>query len=178
MNKAAALLVLVVLISGCATGYHSQGFTGGYTDIKLQDDIYKVSFKGNGYCGSERAYNMALLRCAEVALNNGYKYFIIIDGKSLIQTSAYTTPVIANTQGTTSGNVNMYNSGYGSSHGHYSSSYLGTTSYSGGETYTFQHSPSASNTIKCFKDKPENISTIVYDAEQIKNNIKAQYNIK
>ncbi|MFA6217510.1 MAG: hypothetical protein WDL87_07685 [Candidatus Omnitrophota bacterium] len=164
MKRVAVLLIFMVLISGCATGYHQQGFTGGYTDMKLQDDIYKVGFRGNGYCRRERADNLALLRCAEVTLNNGYQYFIIIDEKSLTQASAYTAPVTANTHGT----VNTYGN---------QAIYSGTTLYSGGQTYIY-HKPSTTNTIKCFKDKPENIPVIVYDADQIRNNIKAQYHIK
>jgi len=158
---------MVMLVSGCATGYQREGFTGGYTDMKLQDDIFKVGFRGNGYCGSERAENFALLRCAEVALENGYNYFIIVDEKSLNQTSSYTTPVTAQTYGT----ANVYG-GQGYAHG----SYSGTTYYSGGQTYFF-NKPSAVNTIKCFKEKPENMPTIVYDAKQIKGNIRKQYRL-
>jgi len=160
MRQAIALLVVTILVSGCATGYHRQGFTGGYTDMKLQDDIFKIGFRGNAYCGSNKAENLALLRCAEVTLNNGYKYFVIIEGKSGVETSLYTTPATAQTYGTSYGGV-----------------YQGTTTVSGGQTYTY-HKPGASYTIKCFKEKPENTSTIVYDAEQIKNNIKARYNLR
>jgi len=167
MKKLIYLLVMVILISGCATGYQREGLTGGYADMKIQDDIFKVGFRGNGYCGSERAANFALLRCAEVALENGYNYFVIIDEKSLSQTSSYTTPVTAQTYG----NANVYgNSNY--AHG----SYSGTTYYSGGQTYFFDK-PSTVNTIKCFKEKPENIPTIVYDAKQIRDNLKKYYGL-
>jgi len=168
MKKLIYLFVMVMLVSGCATGYQRQGLTGGYKDIKLQDDIFKVSFRGNGYCHQERAEDFVLLRSAEVALENGYKYFIIIDEKSATQTGSYTTPVTAQTYGTAS----AYG-GSGYAHGTYS----GTTHYSGGQTYIF-HKPSMSNTIKCFKEKPENIPVMVYDAEQLKNNIGNQYGIK
>ena len=164
MKKLIYLFVMVVLLSGCATGYQRQGFTGGYTDMKLQDDIFKVSFRGNAYCHQERAEDFVLLRSAEVALENGYKYFIIIDEKSRINTSSYTTPVTA----TTTGTANVYGN---------QANYYGTTYYSGGQTYYF-HKPSMTNTIKCFKEKPTNISGMVYDAEQIKNNIRNQYGIK
>ncbi|HQL41364.1 MAG TPA: hypothetical protein PLO93_03625, partial [Candidatus Omnitrophota bacterium] len=113
--------------------------------------------------GSDRAEDFALLRCAELSLENGYKYFIIIDEKLETQTTSTTTPVTANTYG----RVNMYGN---------QGSYSGTTYYSGGETYTF-HKPSASNTIKCFKDKPQDSNMMVYDAEQIKQNIRKQYKL-
>lgn len=145
--------VLALFVSGCATGYQKQGFTGGYTDMKVQDDIFKVGFRGNAYCGSGRAEDFALLRCAEIALENGYKYFVIIDEKSGVTTGAYTTPVTAQTTTQTYGSVqgtaysNMYT-------GSYSGTTHGSTTYSGGQTYTF-HKPSTRNTIKCFKEKPE-----------------------
>ena len=158
------LLLLCLSLVGCATGYQRQGLTGGYSDTKIQDDIFKVSFRGNAYCYQGRAEDFVLLRSAEVALENGYKYFIIIDGKSSTDTQAYTTPITSNTQGM----VNMYGN---------QGSYSGTTYYSGGQTYIF-HKPSTSNTIKCFKEKPENIPAMLYDAEQIAKNIKEQYGIK
>ena len=40
-----------MLVCGCATGYQRQTWTGGYSNLKIQDDIFKVRFKGNGYCG-------------------------------------------------------------------------------------------------------------------------------
>jgi len=167
MKKLIYLFVMVVLVSGCATGYHREGFSGGYNDMKIQDDIFKVGFSGNGYCGSERAVNFAMLRCAEVTLEKGYNYFIIIDEKSLSETSSYTTPVTAQTYGTAS----AYG-GYGYAQG----SYSGTTYYSGGQTYNF-NKPSAVNTIKCFKEKPQNFQGIVYDAKQIKENLRKQYGL-
>ncbi len=168
MKKLICLFAIALLVSGCATGYQRQGWTGGYTNMKIQDDIFKVSFRGNAYCGQGKAEDFVLLRSAEVALENGYKYFVIIDEKSRTRTSAYTTPVTAQTHGTATA--------YGGS-GYAQGSYSGTTYYSGGQTYIL-HKPSTTNIIKCFKEKPENISGIVYDAEQVRNNIKDQYNLK
>ena len=164
MKKLFCLLFITIMMSGCATGYHKRGLAGGYTDSKLQDNIFKVRFNGNGYCGSDRAEDFTLLRCAEVARENGYKYFVIIAEKSGTQVSAYTTPTTANTYGS----VNTFGN---------TGNYYGTTTVSGGQTYMFQK-PSTSNTIMCFAEKPENIPTIVYDADQITTNIRQQYGLK
>lgn len=175
-NKSIFLAVLVLFLGGCATGYQQQGLTGGYTDMKIQDDIFKVGFSGNSYCGSARAEDFTLLRSAEVALENGYKYFVILDEKSGTITEAYTTPVTSQTTTQTHGSVrgaaysNMYV-------GSYDGTTAGTTNYSGGDTYIFRR-PSTRNTIKCFKEKPEGISGMIYDAEQIKANMRKQYRIK
>ncbi len=160
MKKAIVLLALAVLISGCATGYQKQGLMGGYTNMKLQDDIYKVGFRGNAYTRSEKAEDFTLLRCAEVALENGYKYFVTLETKSEVRTT--------NAWSDTSGSV----SGTASNSGGFSGTYSGTTYY-----YAY-HKPGTSATIKCFKEKPANIQAQIYDAEQVKTNIKKQYGIE
>lgn len=171
MKKLIWSVVLGVFLSGCATTYHKQTWTDGYSDMKLQDDVFKVSFKGNAYCGKGRTENFAMLRCAEVALNNGYNYFVIVEGGTDLQTGSYTTPVTAQTYGTATGTGYSYGN-----YTNYSGTYSGATHYSGGQTYTFRK-PTASYTIKCFKEKPENIPAMVYDARQIEKNISEQYRI-
>ena len=163
MKKLLAVLLFFGLV-GCATGYHGKGFTGGYTDTKVQDNIFKVTFKGNGYSSMERAGDFALLRSAEVAVENGYKYFIVLGTNSYVKTASVTTPVTAQTNGT----VNMYGN---------TGSYSGTTYYSGGQTYNF-HKPTTNMTIECFQDRPANVNGMIYDAEQIKTNLKNAYGIK
>ncbi len=167
MKKLICLLVLATMVSGCATTYHRQTWTGGYSDTKIQDDIFRVEFAGNAYVSRGKVEDFALLRCAEVTLENGYKYFVILDAKSETQTGAYTTPATAHTYGT------VYGTDYG---GGYGGSYSGTTYVTGGQTYMFSK-PSSSNMIKCFKERPENIPTLVFDAEQIKDNLKKQYKL-
>ncbi len=169
------VLLLCLGLVGCATGYARHGFSGGYSDMKLQDDIFRVMFSGNAFCGRGRAEDFTLLRCAELTLEQGYRYFIIIDEKSEISTSSYTSPVTAETRGsiidttpvTTGGNVTIVGG---------SATYSGKTTYSGGQTHSL-HKPSTCNTIKCFREKP-NIATMVYDAEQVKRNLKRAHRIK
>jgi len=163
MKKLICLLILIMLVGGCATRYGSQGFKGGYADVKIQDDIFKISFKGNAYLGSSKCQDYTLLRAAEVALENGYKYFIILDEKSGTQQYSHTTPVTANTYGT----ANVYGS---------SATYSGRTSYSGGQTYNF-NKPRSNLMIRCFKEKPEDSFIMLFDAKQIKNNLRLQYNL-
>jgi len=161
MRQVITLLLVAVLISGCATTYHQYSWrTGGYSNIKIQDDIFKVRFLGNAKCTLGRVEDFTLLRCAEVALENGYKYFIVIDEKADKTTGMFTSPASAQTVGTS-----------------YGGTYRGTTTVYGGQTFFYQL-PQLEKTINCFKDKPDNIPTIVYDAEQIRTNIKAQYNLK
>lgn len=57
---------LCLLLAACATGYKPEGFSGGFFELQLSENVYRVSFDGNGYTGSRRAADMALLRSAEL----------------------------------------------------------------------------------------------------------------
>ncbi|MFH1877131.1 MAG: hypothetical protein ABH865_09600 [Candidatus Omnitrophota bacterium] len=184
MEKITYLLLVVLLISGCATPYQKRGTFGGYRDIKLQEDAFKITFEGNGFIGTERAKDYTLLRCAEVALENNYKYFIIVDGNVSLLSESFTTPVVATTQTNSFGNVGVSgqsrvvgNTAYGSYSGLYSGSSSATTTVSGGQEVAWTE-PTVVHTIRCFNEKPENVPVIVYDAELVRASVKKQYRIK
>ncbi len=162
--KQVMIVVCVLVLAGCATAYKPAGWGGGYSDMKLQDDLYKVSFGGNAYTSKGKVENYALLRSAELALENGYKYFIIVKNDASIATSSFTTPARANTTGSVYGSGNY-------------ATYSGTTTVSGGQTYVY-NKPSADMTIKCFKEDPKDVNGLVYDAQQIMDNLKSQYKLQ
>lgn len=155
-------LFILLFMSGCATKYQQDSFTGGFSETQLGENIFNVSFKGNGYTSRERASDFALLRCAEIAMNNGYNYFIIVDSEKYSVESTYTTPKTYNTtfQATTYGNHTYGNA---------------RTTSSGGQNMNFS-SPSANNTILCFKERPQ-INTVIYEAKFLINSIKSKYDI-
>lgn len=164
-----ALIVLFcIILSGCATGYQKVNSSGNYTYMKIQDNIYKVVFSGNSYAGEERASDFALLHFAEVTLKDGYRYFIPLQQKTDIKGASYKTPVDSQGVGSTS-IINNPNYTYGT--------FNGATYYDGGQTYRFSD-PKAIVTIACFKEKPENIPTMVYDAQQLKDSIEKKYSLK
>jgi hypothetical protein len=152
-NVISALLLVLI---GCATPYQSTGLAGGYDEIQLSENMFKVSFRGNGYTGRARAEDFALLRSAEVAQNNGFTYFIIIEDKNYVDQSSYTTPTTTYGKATVSGNT-----------------VSGKTTTYGGDTYIISK-PSSSNTILCFKEKPDGIS---YNVNFIIPSIKNKYGI-
>jgi len=74
------LLSLFILInSGCATPYKPHGFMGGYRDTQIQPNIFQVYVRGNGYTSPDRVFKIALVRSAELALQNNCDYFYILD---------------------------------------------------------------------------------------------------
>jgi len=97
-NKCLAILSLIVTLQGCATPYKPFSFGEGYTDMALSKDTYVVSFKGNGITNEMTVNKYLLRRCAELTVNNGYKYFAIIDGNSSVDVNFVQLPGSVNTQ--------------------------------------------------------------------------------
>ena len=161
MKKFTAITILAIILQGCATSYQKNSFTGGYSETQLDKNVFNVSFRGNGYTGRERVADFTLLRSAELTLENGFQYFAIIDANSYTSNSTYTTPTTSQTTGSAYGSGNY---AYGSA----------TTTTTGGQTYNISK-PSSSNTIVCFKKKPETVFT--YNAKFIYKNIRKKYGI-
>ena len=80
MMKFLCSLSLVVSLVGCATTYQSESLLGGFSSSQLDENVFQVSFKGNAFVSPEKASDYSLLRAAEIALEKGYKYFVIADG--------------------------------------------------------------------------------------------------
>lgn len=163
MNYIVMLSLLCLLGLGCATSYQKSGLTGGFSETRLAENIWTVNFSGNGYTTNERANDFNLLRCAEICLENGFRYFIITDSKEYTTNSSYTTPTRAYTTGqaTISGN-------------HIQGSAV--TSTYGGQTYQFSK-PNATTVIVCYNIIPE-INTLIFDAEFIWVSISEKYKIQ
>jgi len=166
-------LSIILALGGCATAYQPQGMTGGFSETQLDTNVFTVTFKGNGHTGRDKANDYALLRSAELALEHGYKYFVIVDAQQYSKNSTYTTPTTA----TTNVNANTYGSAY--SYGNnttYNANTYGTatTTVSGGQTYNISK-PRTSNTIVCFTEKPEGFA---YNAQFIAASLKQKHGIQ
>ncbi len=156
------LVLATILVAGCATGYQQNSFTGGFSETQLDTNVFRITFKGNGFTGSERAEEMALLRSAELALNYGFSHFAIVDSTSRTNYSSFTTPTQTQTAGTISsfGNTAYLNA---------------QTSTTGGQTF-ITAKPSATNTVVFFKGRP-NTSSLIYDAQILYNSLAPKYGL-
>ncbi|EUJ11125.1 hypothetical protein Meth11DRAFT_1963 [Methylophilaceae bacterium 11] len=159
-NKLTVLLCLF-LTSGCATRYQPYSYFGGggYRDVQLAENVFKVTVEANGYTSSSKATDLALLRSADLAIQHGFKYFIIGAMSDDSRSSSYSTPTTTNINVTSYGNA---------AHG--------TAQTYGGQTY-FVHFPAPSMTITCFKEKPT-FNTTIYDAELASKSLRAQLGVK
>lgn len=91
MKKSLAITsALILLVSGCATGYTPKGWSGGYSDMSLGNDIYKVTFQGNESTDSETVYNYFLRRCADLTVEKGFDYFTFVDQSASSETNVGT----------------------------------------------------------------------------------------
>ena len=170
-------LVAILLLAGCATPYHSTGFTGGYSDTQLAPDVFRIVFRGNGYTSTERAQDFALLRASELTLQNGFICFAVIDEQESTSTSSYTTPGRADTTayGTGFSSGDIYLNPYGGSYSGTSSTYANaTTTYTPPQTYVF-YKPESGLLIRVFRAKPDGIFT--FDAAFLRQSLSQKYHI-
>lgn len=70
------------MLAACATPYVKSGEIGGiqhggYDDVVTNSNTAIVTFDGNKYNTSLSLHNYLLYRCAEVTLQQGYRYFVI-----------------------------------------------------------------------------------------------------
>jgi hypothetical protein len=80
-----ATILLSLLLVGCATTYQEEGFfSNGFTDSKIADDTFIITFRANEFTSEEDVLAFALHRSADVTLHSGYRYFVIHDEKSYL----------------------------------------------------------------------------------------------
>lgn len=152
----------MVIFAGCATSYQPSGFSGGFSEVQLDTNVFRVSFVGNGYTSTGKAEEFALLRSAEITIKNNFTHFVIINSRSRQDLSSYTTP----TNSYTTANATRFgNSAYGTAN---------TTTH-GGET-TVIAKPNITNTIMCFNGKPV-LQSFIYDATFLCASLGKKYNI-
>ena len=74
-----ALVPLMVLTS-CATTYQREGvFANGYSDFRLKEDTFVITFRANEYTPPEKVMQYALKRAAELTIHSGYRFFTLLD---------------------------------------------------------------------------------------------------
>ena len=80
--KRMLLLVFPLLLAGCAAGPSAYGpvdknSSYGFQQTQIEHDRFRVSFTGKS---QTEAQDYALLRAAELTLDQGYSHFRVIDG--------------------------------------------------------------------------------------------------
>jgi len=76
-------LVAALALAGCVTAvgtaYAPAGEKGyGYQDTRIESDRYRIVFSGDGATSPDLVEDYALLRAAELTVENGYDWFRIV----------------------------------------------------------------------------------------------------
>ncbi len=155
--KRIILILILISMAGCAPQYQKKeySFGTGFSETQLDENIFRVTYTGDDFTDNEATADFSMLRCAELTMEQGYKYFVPIADNSSIKTQTYTTPVTYKT----------LNHGNG----------ITSTQAYGGNTYT-SSTATADKTIVMFIDKPN--EGISYNAEFLSNSIREKYKIK
>lgn len=92
------LLTALLILSGCSmTEYHALDSLGGYSEMRLAKDIYKVRYKGNSSYSKNLVEDYTLRRAAELTVKSGYKYFKVEDSNIDLKKYSYKRPVSIST---------------------------------------------------------------------------------
>lgn len=159
-RETAAVLLLAAIMAGCsATKYQPEGTRGGFSEVQLDRNVFRITFSGNTYTKDQLAEDYALLRSAEVTLAHGFTHFVIVDGKLKENTFTYTSPVTTYSTSKVKGNnkVETY------------------SSTSGGDT-SVTRMPTVVNTIQCFTKRPDGPG-MVYDARFLCTSLGGRYKV-
>jgi hypothetical protein len=81
---------LALALAACATATPYQPAVKGglgYGEQRLESNRYKITFAGNSLTPRQTVETYLLYRAAEVTLQNGYDYFVVVDQATDSQTS-------------------------------------------------------------------------------------------
>ena len=73
------LCVFLVMLTSCSTSYGRKGVAGGYTDRQIDSNTFIVHYAANQYTAPDRLEAYTMYRCAEITLEQGCDYFLLID---------------------------------------------------------------------------------------------------
>jgi hypothetical protein len=74
------------LLAACATatpyGPASQGGGYGFSDQRIEQNRFRITFRGNSSTPREVVENSLLFRAAELTVEQGYDYFIVVENET------------------------------------------------------------------------------------------------
>ena len=157
-------VLLAILLTACATPYGKYGIAGGYTDSRIDENTFSISVDTNGFTSQQTTSMHGLYRAAELTVENGFDYFVIIGGSNGATSMAMVIP------GASTSNTTVNVSG--------STAYGRTTTTTAPTTVVPMAFPNSTLTIKSFKgSKPDGVSN-AYDARAVMKYLGPQIGIE
>jgi len=134
----------LIVLSGCGgqPAYTQNQFSSSLNETQLSPNAWKVAFRGNAAWTMDSADNHALLRCADITLQNGYKFFLIDSSSLRTKETSVSMPSTSTT------------------------TFIGDTAYTsgGGTTNVPISKPRVTHIISMFTEKPD-AQELIYDAQ-------------
>lgn len=83
MMKMMLMLAGAVLLAACATatpyGPASQGGGYGFSEQRIENNRFRITFRGNSSTARETVENSLLFRASELTVQQGFDYFIVVE---------------------------------------------------------------------------------------------------
>ncbi len=84
---AVALCLLAACVSATPYGPASQGGGYGFSDQRIEENRFRITFRGNSSTPREVVENSLLYRAAELTVEQGYDYFIVVENDTEVKKS-------------------------------------------------------------------------------------------
>jgi len=86
------ILAGLLALAACShpTPYQAEQDGRGFSDRAIEEDRYRVTFAGNFLTTRETVEDYLLFRAAEVTLQRGYDYFLVVDKDTERKTTTFT----------------------------------------------------------------------------------------
>ena len=100
LTLAFAAAASLVLLSACATptpyapANTSASYHPGYSDVKVEDGRYRITFSGNDLTTRDTVENYLLYRAAELTLDSGYDWFEVVSRDTDQKTRTVADPMM------------------------------------------------------------------------------------
>ncbi len=74
------LILVAIVLSGCSSYQQKSSLfnKSGFSEERMGNNVFRVTYEGNDVNSDEEVSDFNLLRSAEVTLENGFKYFVIL----------------------------------------------------------------------------------------------------
>jgi hypothetical protein len=98
LTMVAMIVAVTAALAACQTATPYQPLkmgaaSGGYSEIKLEHDRWRVTFSGNSVTPRQTVENYLLYRAAELTAAKGYDWFETLDRRTEKQSQIYVEPI-------------------------------------------------------------------------------------
>ena len=82
-----AALLMAACVTSTPYGPAEGGRGYGFSEQQIEDGRYRITFRGNSSTARETVENSLLFRAAELTVQGGYDYFVVVENETEAKTS-------------------------------------------------------------------------------------------